>query len=358
MKASGKERWGRVALQLAGLIAFGLVVANADLGLAAKLLKDAGPILLVGFIPYIFQIGLDSLSWRTILGALRYKVRWRRLLAIRLSTEAVLMSVPAGGIVGETLKPYLLYKSDRVPGAAAVASIGAKKTFLVFAQATYLLLAVVIGWGLLGRISHGVIGAPGLPIFVACAVVFLLVVGCVMSFALVEGAVSARIHGLLMKAPIRRFQAWLGERRAPFDDTDSSFRAIGRASRLRLFAAYGCLVLAWFVETFETWLLLHLIGVEISAVHAFTMEAVLVFVRNMAFFLPAGLGVQDAGYLAFLHAYGVAHASASGGAFVILKRSKEAFWVAVGFLTLFFLQRRVAREGGPEVAPVSTTETA
>ena len=60
--------------------------------------------------------------------------------------------------------------------------------------------------------------------------------------------------------------------------------------------------------------------------------------RSVAFFTPAGLGVQDLGY-----------ATALGGApdavlaFTLLKRCKELFWVAVGYGLLALRRSRPAR---------------
>jgi uncharacterized membrane protein YbhN (UPF0104 family) len=52
--------------------------------------------------------------------------------------------------------------------------------------------------------------------------------------------------------------------------------------------------------------------------------------------IPAGIGVQDAGYVAFFGAFGVPDAATLGVAFVIVKRAKELLWIAVG-LALFLV---------------------
>ena len=68
---------------------------------------------------------------------------------------------------------------------------------------------------------------------------------------------------------------------------------------------------------------------------ALSVGAALSVVRSVAMFgAPSGIGVQDVGYLAVLQAYGVADASTVGPAFVVLKRLKEAFWMAFGFVIL------------------------
>jgi uncharacterized membrane protein YbhN (UPF0104 family) len=65
----------------------------------------------------------------------------------------------------------------------------------------------------------------------------------------------------------------------------------------------------------------------------------------MAFFVPAGLGVQDLGYFAFFSALGVPDAMGVGAAFVLLKRTKELFWVCVGYTLLFGLRVKIGRRG-------------
>ena len=64
----------------------------------------------------------------------------------------------------------------------------------------------------------------------------------------------------------------------------------------------------------------------------------MVFARNAAFFVPAGLGIQDAGYLAFLSAFGAAAPLAA--AFIVVKRTKELIWIAIGYVALLALERR------------------
>ena len=245
------------------------------------------------------------------------------------------MSVPAGGIVGETLKPYLLAKTDRVPAAETVASIGVKKALLVFAEATYLTVALIAGFALVTGHSDEIVGGPELPWLMGAAIVFLLLIAGGLTVLFTMGSVSGRTHRLLVRLPWPRVRRWLEDRHAKFAYADSCFVTIGR-SRGHLVRAYGCLLAAWFVESFETWLLLHLLGFDLSFTTAFTMEAAVVFLRNIAFFVPAGLGVQDAGYLAFLSAFGIG--SVGGGAFVILKRAKEAIWVGVGYGVLLALE--------------------
>jgi uncharacterized membrane protein YbhN (UPF0104 family) len=50
--------------------------------------------------------------------------------------------------------------------------------------------------------------------------------------------------------------------------------------------------------------------------------------------VPAGLGIQDASYVAFLRALHVPDALNVAAAFLLLKRSKEIFWAICGYVVL------------------------
>ncbi|MCE9576259.1 MAG: lysylphosphatidylglycerol synthase domain-containing protein [Deltaproteobacteria bacterium] len=356
MSPSRAERWLRWIVWSAGLVAFALVLAQADLRAATDILIAGGPLLALGALPYLAQLGLDALCWRTLLAALGRRVAWRRLLAIRLSTEAVLMSMPGGAFLGETLKPYLLARTDRVPAAETVATIAVKKCMLVFAEVLYLAVALTLGAALYAQHSIALTGTHLLPWLVAAAIALLLIVGTGMALAFTHGALGDRLHRALVRLPWPRVRRWLEARRAPFADADAAFATLAAAPRSRLAAAQAALIGAWFVETAETWLLLHLLGIDLPIVTVLAMEAAVVFVRNLAFFLPAGLGVQDAGYLGFLGAFGIA--SPAAAAFVLGKRTKELFWILAGYLTLVVLDGRRAAHATTTglTAPASTAE--
>ncbi|MCW5806414.1 MAG: flippase-like domain-containing protein [Deltaproteobacteria bacterium] len=354
--ASPAQRWIGRAMLVAGIVLFIVMLHDSDLPGAGKILAATGPILLLGAFPYLVQIALDSLAWRTLLEALGRRVRWRRLIAIRLSTEAVLMSVPAGTFVGETLKPYLLAKTDGVPASDTLATIGVKKALLTFAEAVYLSTALVVGWSLLSNDSVRIMGRGGLPYLVCGAVVLLLVVAAFLSMAFLGGRTGDLLHRALRRLPSHRFRAWIESKRAGFEATDSAFVRLRNAPRRVRVVSFVMLLGAWFTETAETWVLLSLLDIHLPITDVLVMEAIVVFMRNLAFFVPAGLGVQDAGYIAFLHAFAIPNAAAAAAAFVIVKRLKELLWVAIGYGSLFFLTTRV-RPPGTTVL-VTTTEPA
>jgi uncharacterized membrane protein YbhN (UPF0104 family) len=80
------------------------------------------------------------------------------------------------------------------------------------------------------------------------------------------------------------------------------------------------------------------------------METTMSLIRAMLFILPAGLGVQDYGYVLFLKSFGVPDAESVGVAFVLIKRSKELIWIVVGYILMAM--------GGVKAEELTETEKA
>jgi hypothetical protein len=92
--------------------------------------------------------------------------------------------------------------------------------------------------------------------------------------------------------------------------------------------------------------------VDLSFATVLAFEPVVSFARSAAFFIPAGLGVQDAGYMAFLRNAAVPDAVNRAAAFVLLKRFKELVWIAVGWTLLLLGQSRDRALRGARRAPL------
>jgi uncharacterized membrane protein YbhN (UPF0104 family) len=64
-------------------------------------------------------------------------------------------------------------------------------------------------------------------------------------------------------------------------------------------------LVAFFSASFEVWFALRLFGHPISAPAAVMVEGLTQAMRHIAFLVPAGLGVQEAGFVLFGHILGI-----------------------------------------------------
>ncbi|WP_437767104.1 lysylphosphatidylglycerol synthase domain-containing protein [Sorangium sp. So ce281] len=348
-------RWLGVAVAAAALWS---TLRGADLpSVAALIASVSAPMMALALVPNLvarlFQAEASRrvFDTRTRDPASGRHAPFSRYLALTLSTEALTMSVPAGAALSESVTFYLLHRWCGIPGPQGVAGIAARRALIVLANAAYVAIALALGFRHLERASRPLIGGPGLPWLVVLSGLGLLAVALALGGALLSGTVASRVFAWLKRLPGQRVKASIDARAAAFSATDRHAAALGER-RAALAAAALLLLGMWLAEGAETYFFLRLLGVDVSLSEVLSFEVVLALLRAAAFIVPAGLGVQDAGYVAFLTALGVPAAATVGAAFVLVKRAKELVWIALGLL-VFFGGRAAFR---PAPAPMAGSE--
>jgi uncharacterized protein (TIRG00374 family) len=322
-------RWGFLALAFGALAN---TLRHAELDRAWRLVTSIGPAVALVLLPWGVAMTLHTIGYARILRALGRSTSFPRLVSVLLSAEAVLMSFPAGAALAETVNPYLLKRRCGVPVTEGLAAVAAKKSLILLTNAVYMGIAVIAGAAWLRDASRTLIGGAGLVWLVALAAGCMLLVALGMSWALFSGELAARSHSLLRRIPSARLGRWLEEKKAGFAETDGHFAALFGARARDLARAAPAFLASWLVEGAEAWLILGLLGVHISYAEVLAFEVVVSLLKSLAFMVPAGIGIQDAGYVAFFGAFGIPDAATLGVAFVLIKRAKELFWIAIGFL--------------------------
>jgi hypothetical protein len=347
-RAGRRRRFFSVAAWAAtcGLVYF-LVrkVLHLDFVHAVDLIRHAGVVTVLIVLPYPMAMAIDTYTGRLLLGTMGTRPGLRPLYAIRLASEAVLLSLPIGTAFAESLSMFLLYRVCKVAPTRGIAFTVGKRWILLRAHGVYVLMSGVLGYGVLAAHSQALIHAPGLPLVVLASTLVPFGIAAAM-VATLEGGTAARAIGrAIEKIPIAGVQRWIRRRMEHFGETDAALARVLRLGQQPIRTFTALLFAAWFMDTVETWLILHVLGVRIGFVEVYSFEAGLSLVRSLAFFVPAGLGVQDLGYFAFFNALGIPDPMGVGAAFVLLKRTKELFWVIVGYLLLFVLRLKIARRG-------------
>ena len=340
---SSQSKFASRLIQVVGLCAavsmLWLTFRGLDLSQTWSIIDRVGPAALVVIFPFLVAMVIDTLAWKQQFRHLKRPLPIGALLGVRLASEGVLLSVSGGPVLSEGIAPYLLHKRLRVPYSEAIATLGVRKALLVVSQAVYVGLGAVLGFAFLRSTSIGVIGVAGLEWVMVLVSGILFVVSVVITAALTQGSAGAAINRWLAKIRHRRLTSRIDALRTGLLATDQHLqRALGETPQdaIRLTATY---FLAWLVEAFETYVILRLLGVEIGFVEVWAFEPALSLLRHLVFFVPAGLGFQDVGYVAFLKAFGVADPLAVGSAFILLKRSKELLWAAFGLGLLYHFVR-------------------
>lgn len=314
-----------------GLLAW--VFRHADLDRSLDLVRARGPWLPLLLLPNLLVLLAESAGWWLSFDRLGGRPRFRPLVNVRLIGDALILGLPSGAVISETLQPWLLKTRCGVPTESGIVATVARKFFVVMSHGLFLGIATLAAWPLVDRASKSTIGRVGLPALLFGTSVVLVVVATVLVAATSRGQLADRLHRGLDRFVGRWMGSWLERNALRFQKTDDALarffrRPAGLVPSILLYMA------GWWIRSLETLLFLRLLGVSVPLSAAMVIETSLILVRAIAVPVPAGLGVQDLGYVLSLRALGVPDATTVGAAFVLLKRGKDAFWITVGFLLL------------------------
>jgi hypothetical protein len=334
------------ALLALGLAAF--VLRSADISRVWELVRSLGWRLPLLLLPYVVFTLLEAVAWRLSFSRFSTRPPLPSLLGVRIAVEAVMLGLPSGAVISESLQPYLLKRRCGVPFETAVVAGVGRKFFVILSHGLVLALSTLLAWPLLDRTSDATIGRRGLPWVLLGASTVLLGVAVALAAVGVRGRIADRLRRGLDHIGGRWLGSWLEHNALRFQRADAQLAAFFQRDRLGLVPAVLLYVLAWFTRALETLLFLRLVGVAVPVGTAMVVETTLILVRSMAVPVPAGLGVQDLGYVLSLKVLGVPDATTVGTAFVVLKRGKDIFWILFGFALLILGRRR----GEPVLAGV------
>jgi glycosyltransferase 2 family protein len=256
-------------------------------------------------------------------------------------------------LLAEGSKPILLRDQTGISIPVGTASVAGRKYSLVATQALLLTAVALLGAGPLARLGATTPGgATTLRLVIAGGAVVLAASAAVSGRAFAAGAVADKVRRVLARLPI--LGSRIGRHQRAFTEADAAAESyFRRPLRQRAARAFPFFV-AWCVESFETWCFLRVVGVELDLWSAFCLEVPLGLLRSIAFFTPAGVGIQDLGYATALAAFGVPDAGAAALAFTLLKRCKEMLWVGAGYLLLAMSRQRVFADAAAQSPSASS----
>ncbi len=281
--------------------------------------------LLLSF--YLAGAMCDTFAWKLLIRPSDDPVPFYRLLVIHLAGESFYRILPAGVVVGESVKIILMKKFSSFDTPEIISSLLIRKILLGIAQALYIALAVMTGIVLFSGAMNGLLAAGGLVL--SC---ILLALFGLTGYFLFRGNLGATLFDMLEKIPSAAVKQFLGTHKASFTETDRVVKdAVLQRKRESIIACLFFLF-GWMTEFLETWAILLSLNVSAEVGSALVIEPIVSLLRSIVFVIPAGIGVMDAGYAAAFRGLDTVTAGTFIAAFIVIKRSKEIFWVVIGVM--------------------------
>ncbi|MEI6847102.1 MAG: lysylphosphatidylglycerol synthase transmembrane domain-containing protein [Chlorobiaceae bacterium] len=332
---SGTSWTGYAGLCL-GIILIAYLFSQIDLAGAIGRISIIGFSSLFILLPYLGLHVLETIAWFKLFPESKTPISFFKLLKIQLIAETVSMTLPAGVAIGEPLRPFLCLRFMAIPIPAGVASVAVRKLMLGLAQGIYTVFCAVAGFSFLQAVSIKMLGFEGLGFIMIGTGIVLFFIFLFLFLILLNGKAATTLHGFLMLVPFRKVKSWLLSKESEFLDTDVELKHFNGPFSAQLVPSMLIYVLAWFMFAIESYIILNLLGIQVSFFQVLAIDATLTMLRVLFFFIPSGLGVQDLGYMAFFQALGIQDFLVYGGAFVLLRRFKELLWYAFGYGIMFF----------------------
>lgn len=310
--------WIERLLLFTGIVLLGTLVYALDASTVLADLRQVGVGVVLIVAQEIFAITANATAWRLTFPAGGRGVPFRSVLAARLAGDAVNYLTPTATVGGEFVRVRMLlpYLSASV-GTASVAVARLSQTV-----------------GLIGFLGIGLWAVlPGMPL--SPDVLRRLELGLLAFTLLVGIAVVVQRRGMFGAAS--RLAARLG---IPLPESlhegltrlDGQIRHAYRDGASPFLLSAACFGVGWFGGVLENYVALWLLGLPASLEHAIAIEVISVAFDTLVFFVPLGLGTQEAGKVLAFSLLGLP--PAKGLALGLLSRIRQLFWALVGLALL------------------------
>jgi putative membrane protein len=258
-----------------------LAVLGGKLGrgsLAAALSVSAAPVACAS-VYHVVPLVLYAQSWRYLLPD-QGRPSFLSLLRLRWMGESINLILPVAQVGGDVARARRLVGAGVSAPDAGASMIGD----LSIGAFTQILFTVA---GLVALSTQARVGALARPIAGGLAFVVAVGAGC-------AAVIRLGVHRIASRLPVWRTLTaqWKGLAGGAAR-LDAALRALW-ARRRRLALSFGLHLVGWFTQVVETWLVLAVIGTPIRWAQALVIESLTATARGAAFFVPGGLGVQEA----------------------------------------------------------------
>ena len=315
-------KWGVLIALLAGLVAAIYLAVAVHFGavFAAVARAGLGGLLLLCLCSLGISIILSFAWWVVVPSG--WRLSQLRFFLARLVREAITEISPFSPIGGlmAAARMVMLYG---MKGGPAAASVAVDATTEAMAQVPFLAFGVALGVGHLRPLQ----GANNL--MMALIAALLLAVPAIMLMVMLQKRGAGFAERMAMR--------FLPGAKQGVGFREAIHTLYGSPSRLAASASLH--LLAWVSAGLLTFVTFRLVGAQISLIDAVALEALLCALRSIAIFVPAAIGVQEAGYVLLAPLFGAP--AELGLAVSLLKRARE---IATGVPALIFWQSIESRK--------------
>ncbi len=344
--SSSLRRSASIALKVlaASVIIFVLrrQFAGVKIGTVLALLDRVGFAMVFVLIPPLLQLFAETLGLALCIPGVHPLRSMFKVLPVRIGCDALLNSLPAGVVPAETLRPIWLRRACKIPIEESVAACMMGKINMAAAEGLFLVVIMALA-GFAGP-GHGsaamLSGSTIIPLVLVLLLVFA-VVGYIYS-----GARVTQLILLLKRIAWNRWLSFLSRIESSATKIDSTILLFARKNRRAVFNSLAAFVAGWIFLGLESYVVLRILGQNVSVGQGLLMEGTASLLRIAFFFIPSAFGAAEAAYVSLIAGFGLADPASIALAFITIKRSREVLWIALGYVAILIYGKQKIQDKG------------
>ena len=232
-------------------------------------------LLILAHIPTLY---FDSLAWVVLMYSKKLSIISSFMITWIAQTSSKFL--PTGNITGEFVRFFLAKKSGQKFSEASSTVL----VDLFIATFSLLLIGLLAFILIINKKKELVFGSDLLYLILAMVLIFI---GSLLFFMIIRNRLLSKFIKILPS--INYFKA--NKIYAVFRLDISLYKL--SFEKKRLFQAIVFRIIGWVAGAFEIYVFLWIIGVDANLLDVILIESVTAIIRSVAFFIPAGLGVQE-----------------------------------------------------------------
>lgn len=343
-KSSSRRRdYIRMFAALLGVSLLGYLVVRAGVANIVQHAKEVGwglaLVFLLGGVAHLVK----TWAWRLTFQCDLSKVSLARSFALRLISEAAAMFGLPGQVLGEATRVSLLGPTVPVANRISAATLdrGLYTATAAMVSVAGMLVAIVIlplshSWRLYALLFAGIVA---LSLLVAAVAVLKR-----WPFLSAAARALGRFPGL---------KTWLDREESVVESAEKNLLGFYHEAPKAFWAALTLNLVSQGLAVMEVYLLLRFMGVGISLLGAFVLEAFTKFINVIGAINPGNVGTYEGGNMIVTKLFGVT--SAAGLTLGLCRRARTLFWAAIGALCLIGMSKSSKPESKLGMQPLCQT---
>ncbi|MDP3981534.1 MAG: flippase-like domain-containing protein [Chlamydiota bacterium] len=275
------------------------------------------------FIPFFIINYIDTWAWYFTFTPMfpSHCISFSNIFWLRICGEAVNNFTPTAHIGGDVTRVICL-KRMGIAKSVGLVSVMMDKAALIISE------IIFVYTGLFLLLTH-MESSFRMKLWIGLSFPIILFLLYVLILAVRMGLLSQ----LSDRLKVRFNRDWFNQLHHKIQKLDQHLHQFLHHQRRAFLWSTLLHYIGWLVGTFETWIMLYCIGIHVNLLDAMMIEALIILVKGLGFFMIGSLGIQEGGAVIFFKI--LALGQGAGLAFSLLKRARELFFGLLGWIVLW-----------------------